>query len=141
MEDAFRVRTLLDDSVKDIFDAVSSSSMDTCCERTNTFPSKITFQDHVDSGLTMLIRAPGYRIDETTCVEDLVVDMYFTPREVVEGGDQLRSDLAVFAQSFGEGFLMPYLHRLKAHAEAEGIVPHLSLPRMFFACSFTLPKS
>lgn len=138
-EDVFRVCTLLDDSVKDIFNAVSSSSMDTCCERTNTFSSKIKFQDHIDGRLTMLIRASGYQINETTCMEDLVLDMYFTPHKVAEGGDQLRSNLAVFAQSFGENFLMPYLHWLKAHAKAEGIVPHvcfLSIHSPFLSSNF-----
>ena len=32
MEDAFQVHTLLDESVGDIFDAVSSSTAGTCCE-------------------------------------------------------------------------------------------------------------
>ena len=144
MEDAFRVCALLDDSVKDIFNMVSSIATDPCCEEltlgTFAFSSKITFQDHVDGGLTMLLRAPGYRIDETTHVEDLVMDMYFTPCIVAEGNDQLKSDLAIFAQTFGQGLLMPHLHRLKACAKVEGIIPHESLPHMllFFTHSGTL---
>ena len=76
-------------------------------------------------------------------MEDLVLDMYFTPHEVAEGGDQLKSDLAIYAQSFGQELLMPYLRRLKAHAKAEGITPHASLPCMliFFIRSFTCLNS
>ena len=96
------------------------------------FHSKIMPQDRIDGGLTMLMRAPGYWIDETTRVEDLVVDVYFTPRKVLEGGDQLKSDLAIFVQTFGQDLLMPYLHRLKSHAKAEATTPQTSLPGMIF---------
>ena len=96
------------------------------------FHSKITSQDCIDGGLTMLMRAPGYWINEMIHMEDLAVDVYFTPHEVLEGSDQLKSDLTIFIQTFGQGLLMPYLHRLKSHAKAEATTPQMSLPGMIF---------
>ncbi|KAI6029377.1 hypothetical protein BKA83DRAFT_4013971, partial [Pisolithus microcarpus] len=41
----------------------------------------ITLQDHLDGGLSVLVRCPG---SDTISAEELAVDVYVTPREILE---------------------------------------------------------
>ena len=95
---------------------------------------QLTCQDRIDGGISILLRSPGYRIDDTTMMHDLVIDMYCTPRAVVQGGSQITSDLAVIAQFFAQDLVMPCLCQFQERCEAERVTPP-ALPCMFFSSS------
>ncbi|KAG0699293.1 hypothetical protein DFH29DRAFT_1002076 [Suillus ampliporus] len=44
----------------------------------------IAMQDHLDGGITVLIRCPGFKADATPSLEEVVVDLYVTLWELQE---------------------------------------------------------
>ena len=98
---------------------------------------QLTCQDRIDGGISILLRSPGYHIDDMTMTHNLVIDMYCTPCTVAQGGSQITSSLAVIAQSFAQDLVMLYLHQFQEHCEAEHVSP-LALLCMFFFLRFNL---
>jgi hypothetical protein len=77
--------------------------------------------DRIDGGITFLLRCPGYCAWEGISLEDITLDIYFSPRELTEGGQKLRSAIDTLMQIFGEDVVSPHLKRFTARCGAEGI--------------------
>ena len=58
------------------------------------------------------MRTPGYTLpNDSLGIGDLVVDAYFPPRELAEGGPNLRATLAGLLRVFGKDVALPHLQR------------------------------
>jgi hypothetical protein len=122
-EDA-EIKKLLVDSGKDIFDMVSTFLL--ACffpSCTYIFMAQMTVQDHIDGGITLLMRCPGYHASEELTAENITVDIYISPHELLEGGTKMNENVAVMVQKFWQDFALPHLHRFAAHCHVENIVP------------------
>jgi len=128
-KDRQEIKQVLDESCKDLFDAVSSFFLHFSC-----FLTSITVQlavlDRIDGGITVLMRCPGYQTSEDLTAENITVDLYISPRELHERGQQISERVAVLAQSFGEDMALPHLRRFAARCFIENVVP-LQAPRKF----------
>jgi hypothetical protein len=78
-------------------------------------------QDHIDGGITLILRCPGRQVARDLTVENVPLDIYITPREHDEVGEKMTEQVVVFAQSFGQEFALPHLHRFTARCHAEGV--------------------
>jgi hypothetical protein len=83
---------------------------------------QLTVQDRIDGGITLLMRCPGYKASDDLTVENITVDLYITPRELLEPGP-VSEHAAVLVQRFGEDFVIPHLRRFAARCRIENIVP------------------
>ena len=123
-EEKLETLSFLDSSVGDVFDAVS-----------NSFPLnqmlsgecsiQLTMQDRIDGGITLLLRSPGYRINEDIGIENIGIDVYFTPRELSEADPSRNANLAALVQCFGEDFALPHLRCFRTRCEIEDVRPPL----------------
>jgi hypothetical protein len=84
---------------------------------------QLTVQDRIDGGISLLLRCPGSASNKKLRPEDITVDVYFTPRELAEGGDQLKSDLSIMVQGFGQDFVLPHLLRYEQRCRVEKVKP------------------
>jgi hypothetical protein len=82
---------------------------------------QITTLDRVDGGVTLLIRMPGYRVTPDLSLDDITLDVYFSPKELHEGGQKLRSVLAGLMHAFGKDIAIPHLQQFATRCEKEGI--------------------
>lgn len=80
---------------------------------------QITVQDRIDGGISFLMRCPGQRSSD---LENLTVDVYISPRELLEAGTDMNRKAASFVQSFGKDFALPHLRRFAARCRTEGVV-------------------
>ncbi|KAI6012335.1 hypothetical protein EDC04DRAFT_2579821 [Pisolithus marmoratus] len=80
----------------------------------------ITLRDHLDGRLSVLIRCPGS--DTTTCTEELAVDVYVTPHEVL-GHEHVHGDSAMLIQAFCQEFAIPHLQCFTERCKIESIKP------------------
>ncbi|KIK13206.1 hypothetical protein PISMIDRAFT_18139 [Pisolithus microcarpus 441] len=65
----------------------------------------ITLQDHLDGRLSVLVRCPG---SDTISAEELAVDIYVTPCEILEN-ECVCGDSAMLVQAFCQEFAVPHL--------------------------------
>jgi hypothetical protein len=130
-----RIQQLLDDSLKDIFDAVSILITDIIYFLNDL---QITVQDRIDGGITLMIRCPGYRINEDFSAQDITLDLYMPPRELNEGGAVFRESVARLAQSFGTEIVLPHLHRYTNRCAIEQIVVPQAPGRLNIIFSLTI---
>ncbi|KAI6096638.1 hypothetical protein F5141DRAFT_1220595 [Pisolithus sp. B1] len=72
----------------------------------------ITLQDHLDGRLSVLIRCPGS--DTAGSVEELAVDVYITPCEVL-GNEHVHGDSAMLVQAFCQEFALAHLQHFIEH--------------------------
>jgi hypothetical protein len=84
----------------------------------------LTMQDRIDGRISLLLRFPGYASNKKLCPEDITVDVYFTPHKLAEGGDQLKSDLSIMVQGFGQDFVLPHLLCYEQHCQVEKVKLH-----------------
>ena len=84
---------------------------------------QVAVLDRIDGGITMLMRCPGYRTSEDLTPENVVLDVYLSPRELSEAQDQISECAAVLAQSFGQDIALPHLRRFAARCLNEKVVP------------------
>jgi hypothetical protein len=78
-------------------------------------------QDRIDGGITLTLRCPGWETADDLTVENVSVDVYITPRELVEGGPKMSEKVALMAQEFGKAFALPHLRRFATRCDIEGI--------------------
>lgn len=90
--------------------------------------------DHLDGGISLLLRCPGFQPTGDFSTENITVDVIASPRELAEGGKQLSKVLALMVQSFGHEVVFPYLKRFTKRCIIEG-VKALPAPRMYIFCS------
>jgi hypothetical protein len=53
----------------------------------------------------------------------MTVDLYISPRELEEGGFEMRSTISNFIQAFGRDIAFPHLQRFATRCHAEGVRP------------------
>ncbi|KAI6012301.1 hypothetical protein BKA83DRAFT_16703, partial [Pisolithus microcarpus] len=92
----------------------------------------ITLQDRLDGGLSVLVRCPG---SDTISAEELAVDVYVTPREILEN-EHVRGDSAMLVQAFCQEFAVPHLQRFTEQCKIESI----RAPKPRCADSITLSR-
>ncbi|KAI6032449.1 hypothetical protein EDC04DRAFT_2605189 [Pisolithus marmoratus] len=78
----------------------------------------ITLQDHLDGGLSILVRCPGS--DSTISAEKLTVNVYVTPCEVL-GYEHVCGDSAMLVQAFCQEFAIPHLQCFTEWCKIESI--------------------
>ncbi|KAG0698744.1 hypothetical protein DFH29DRAFT_877813 [Suillus ampliporus] len=83
----------------------------------------IAMQDHLDGGITVLIRCPGFKADATPSLEEVVVNLYVTLWELQESYAQIGGDVTVLVQAFCEEFVIPHMEHFMKHCRIEGIKP------------------
>ncbi|KIK13750.1 hypothetical protein PISMIDRAFT_118264 [Pisolithus microcarpus 441] len=77
----------------------------------------ITLQDHLDGGLSVLVRCPG---SDTISAEELAVDVYITPCEILEN-ECIHGDSAMLVQAFCQEFAVPHLQCFMEWCKIESI--------------------
>jgi hypothetical protein len=87
----------------------------------------MTVQDRIDGGITILMRCPGYTSVDLT-VEDITLDVYITPREILQTKDEMSKHIAILAQNFAQNIVIPHLYRFAERCHTEKVVP-LQCPR------------
>lgn len=82
-------------------------------------------QDRIDGGITLLIRSCGYALSEKICPQasDVALDVYYSPRELAEGGLTMQSDIAIIMQAFTKDFVIPHLQHFTERCRIEGVNP------------------
>ena len=78
-------------------------------------------QDHLDGGITLLIRCPGSDIPSNLAAENITVDLYITPRELV-GNECVSGNTAMIVQAFCREFALPHLQRFTERCKVESIM-------------------
>ncbi|KAG6372660.1 hypothetical protein JVT61DRAFT_7412 [Boletus reticuloceps] len=87
----------------------------------------ITMQDCLDGGISILVHCPGMDSTQISSAEQITVDLYITPRELVRN-DRLKGDAAVLVQAFCQEFAFPHLWRFMSCCNIEQITPPSLLP-------------
>lgn len=77
--------------------------------------------DLIDGGISVVLRCPGYRPSNTLLLENITVDVYVTPRELVEGGKRMSERVALLVQEFGTHLALPHLRRFQTRCWADGV--------------------
>lgn len=86
---------------------------------------QIAMQDHLDGGISILIRCPGFKADTTPSPEDMALDLYVTPHELQESSARIGGGVAILVQAFCEEFVVPHAEHFMKCCRIEGIeVPH-----------------
>ena len=96
-----------------------------CCHAEGKHPIQITIQDHIDGSITLLLRSPGYKLNNDSGIENIGVDVYFTPRELSVADPCHNTNITALIQSFGEDFVLPHLHSFVTHCKVEDVKPPL----------------
>ncbi|KAF8130813.1 hypothetical protein EV363DRAFT_1132527, partial [Boletus edulis] len=84
----------------------------------------ITMQDRLDGGISVLIRCPGFETKSNIAPEDVVMDLYVTPREL-RLNERVGGDTAILVQAFCQEFAIPHLQRFAQRCKMESILPPL----------------
>jgi hypothetical protein len=98
--------------------------------------NKLTTLDHIDGGISILLRCPGFKPPPKFAAEDITVDTYISPGELAEGSKEFSEHVAQLIQSFGGEIVLPYLRRFETRCLVEG-VKAAGLPGMIlFSCCY-----
>ena len=89
-------------------------------------------QDRLDGGLSVLIRCPGSDLPSSLAFNKLTVDLYVTPRELVQN-EHVSGDAAVLVQAFCKDFALPHLERFVERCKIESM--RIPKPRGAFPLS------
>ncbi|KAF8444591.1 hypothetical protein L210DRAFT_878654 [Boletus edulis BED1] len=89
----------------------------------------ITMQDRLDGGISVLIRCPGFETKSNIAPEDVVMDLYVTPREL-RLNERVGGDTAILVQAFCQEFAIPHLQRFAQRCKMESILPPLGRSNM-----------
>ncbi|KAG6370999.1 hypothetical protein JVT61DRAFT_10716 [Boletus reticuloceps] len=100
----FRKRELIEASLNDLFDTV-------------------TMQDRLDGGISVLLRCPGFQSHIPLTADQITVDAYVTPRELIRN-EHVSGDMAVLVQAFCEEFAMlhTYSNPLISRLQCTGVL-------------------
>jgi len=82
-------------------------------------------QDHIDGGITLLLRSPGYKLNNGSGIENISVDVYFTPQELSVADPCCNANIAALIQSFGEDFILSHLYSFATCCEVKDVKPPL----------------
>jgi len=96
------ITDLLEESLKDVYNA-------------------LTVMDRIDGGISLLLRCPGYRPPKGISLEDVTLDVYFSPRELAEGGRKVGLSIDTLIQIFGKEIALPHLKQFDVRCNVEGI--------------------
>ena len=77
-------------------------------------------QDRLDGGISLLIRCPGSDFPSNLATENITVDLYITPRELV-GNEHVSGNTAMIVQAFCHEFALPHLQRFTERCKVENI--------------------
>lgn len=77
--------------------------------------------DQIDGGISVILRCPGHPAGIS--LENLTVDVYITPRELIEGGKPISERVALLVQEFGANLALPHLQRFQTRCSNEGVKP------------------
>jgi hypothetical protein len=77
--------------------------------------------DHIDGGLTVLLRCPGFKIEGARKAEKITVDTYVSPCKLKEGRKEMSKQVALLIQVFGAELAVDHLDHFQAHCVLEGI--------------------
>jgi hypothetical protein len=108
---------------------------------------KVTAQDRLDGGISLLIRCPGSAATAVLAPEHMSVDLYITPRELDNCPKVIGGDTSCLVQAFAENYAIPHLQRFTERCRAEGVVPpqhcksnlhFLSFCTLNFICAYPL---
>lgn len=91
-------------------------------------------QDHLDSGISVLICCPGKEVSEMVKPEQVPLDLYITPCELLLTPERIGSDVAVMVQVFTQEFAIPHLHRFTQRCRKE----HISGPKLCSKWAFVI---
>ena len=83
-------------------------------------------QDRLDNGISVLIRCPGKEVSETVKPEQIPLDLYITPRELLLTPERIGGDVAMMVQVFAQEFAVPHLLRFTQRCRKE----HISGPKL-----------
>ncbi|KAG1844313.1 hypothetical protein DFJ58DRAFT_731230 [Suillus subalutaceus] len=88
----------------------------------------IAMQDHLDGGISLLVRCAGSGVGPTMSPEKIPLDLYITPCELQEVPQQIGGDVVVLVQAFAQEFAIPHLQRFAKRCAIENIKPPQSFP-------------
>jgi hypothetical protein len=70
---------------------------------------QLTTQDHLDGGISLLIRCAGSEPLPNLSPEKIPIDVYIMPHELQETQQRIGGDLAVLVQALAQEFAVPHL--------------------------------
>lgn len=125
-------QALIKASLGDVFDAVCTTTLHSKYSVLKAF--KITMQDRLDGGISILIRCPGTPAVLDVTPDKVTTDLYVTPRELHEQQEHISADVAVMVQAFCQGFTIPHFERFTQRCRIEDIKPTI------FHCECIFPN-
>lgn len=88
-------------------------------------------QDRLDGGISILLHCPGANAPPNLGPEQITVDLYVTPQELVHN-KRLTGDTSILIQAFCQEFAIPHFQCFTERCTAEGLdVPDLRC-KIFF---------
>jgi hypothetical protein len=88
-------------------------------------------QDRLDGGISILLCCPGANAFPNVGPEQITVDLYVTPRELVRN-KCLTGDTSFVVQAFCQEFAIPHLQCFTERCMAEGLnVPNIQYNNFF----------
>ncbi|KAG1723942.1 hypothetical protein EDB19DRAFT_1834402 [Suillus lakei] len=107
----------------------------------DAYLSQLCMQDHLDGGISLLIRCPGSQARDSLTPERIAVNVYVTPRELHEHPEQVGGDVSLFVQGFCEQIAKNHLQHFTERCRIEGIQPphHYPAPQVDPTGSQALP--
>jgi hypothetical protein len=94
---------------------------------------KVTALDSVDGGISLFLHCPGFKADQKLSVADISVDLFISPRELVEGRIEMSKAIALMVQSFSDHVALPHLCSFQLQCKGEGIKAPPLPGRFFFS--------
>ena len=79
-------------------------------------------QDRLDGGISVLVRCPGFDAQSNIATDQIPVDVYVTPRELLRN-ECISGDTAMLVQAFCQDFAVPHLGRFVQRCKVESISP------------------
>jgi hypothetical protein len=120
LQEQQEVYQLHKETLHDLFNSVHSFFI--YIKTTHTiFFAQITTLDNIDGGLTLLLRCPGYSVQEDLAAEKITANTYVSPRELKKGGKEMSKQVALILQAFGAELAMPHLCCFHACCNVEGL--------------------
>lgn len=125
------IKSVLTESFNDVLEAVRSKSNSKLlgCKFTE---KKITILDRIDGGITLMLRCPGLNSNITMALENTTVDVYVSPRELVEGRQKFSERVAILVQEFGANLALPHLLQFQTRCLSDRVKPLPLLGAFYF---------
>ncbi|KAG6905194.1 hypothetical protein DXG01_004349 [Tephrocybe rancida] len=98
------MQELIKESQQDLFDAVIALN-------------------RLDGGISLFLHCPGFEVLHEISMEDLTVDVLFSPQEYGEGRKALSKFIALVVQGFARSVVLPYLAQFAHRCSEEMMLP------------------